>query len=432
MSYPLLKYVKVGSTLANNQGLFEVKAGVVDISSNTTLPNVPSVSYVVTVGGLVINLPNLSSLSTGHWIEVFNTSTGSVVLNTVGGQTIAGQGSSVTINAKSYVLFKKSGATSWVYTSPSAATVVPYTRGFVSSGNLNWDSSTTVSMPFISARDSTNTLNIDLDTTQTLSPVVNTSSGCITTTLTGTISTTTGSSTLTGTGTLFTTQLRVGDVISVSGTFRKITAISSNTAATVDTNYTGTLTNQVCVRGGWYANTTYYVVATSDGTVSNLRADTNHAPFTTLFHKVLPFTFHINSSGSVLKFMNISYTPTTCSTLLPASTTTAPYLVASGLSNTVFNSVKSVLLPERATRVTLHSAYEGTIKGGSAQELFYQTNGVSVPLARSTTKGGFGGPETFDVVSQMTVPVDASTLSTRVTNTPATYTSFIQGYEVSL
>jgi hypothetical protein len=67
-------------------------------------------------------------------------------------------------------------------------------------------------------------------------------------TLTGTIAKTAGQNNLVGTGTLFTTELSVGDPIRVGGEVNVVASITSNTAATVRSNWSTTASGQTYTR----------------------------------------------------------------------------------------------------------------------------------------------------------------------------------------
>jgi len=64
---------------------------------------------------------------------------------------------------------------------------------------------------------------------------------------TGTVKVTSGSSTVTGTGTKFLTEVKVGDQITVNTVDKIVTAVSSNTSLTVDSNFSSTLSAQTMV-----------------------------------------------------------------------------------------------------------------------------------------------------------------------------------------
>ena len=64
---------------------------------------------------------------------------------------------------------------------------------------------------------------------------------------TGTVKTTSGSATVTGSGTKFLTEVKVGDQITVNQVNKIITAVSSNTSLTVDSNFSSTLSGQTMV-----------------------------------------------------------------------------------------------------------------------------------------------------------------------------------------
>lgn len=64
---------------------------------------------------------------------------------------------------------------------------------------------------------------------------------------TGTVSVTSGKSTVTGSGTKFTDEVKVGDEVTINSESKIVTAVSSNTSLTVDSNFSASASSQTMV-----------------------------------------------------------------------------------------------------------------------------------------------------------------------------------------
>lgn len=64
---------------------------------------------------------------------------------------------------------------------------------------------------------------------------------------TGTVSVTSGKATVTGSGTSFTNEVKVGDQVTINGESKEVTAVSSNTSLTVDSNFSSSASGETMV-----------------------------------------------------------------------------------------------------------------------------------------------------------------------------------------
>ncbi|MFM7468834.1 MAG: hypothetical protein ACKO37_04990 [Vampirovibrionales bacterium] len=148
----------------------------------------------------------------------------------------------------------------------------PFTTRFQASSPPAYVSSTSLRVDQILCRSADDTDDLRKLTATTLSLNTFGLNGVVrSAALSGFVTVTAGSSSVTGVGTSFTTDFVIGDTLStVNGQSRRITAITGNSALSVESAFGANETNVVCYRGGTPApNTDYYLYAVkqSDGTI---------------------------------------------------------------------------------------------------------------------------------------------------------------------
>jgi hypothetical protein len=153
----------------------------------------------------------------------------------------------------------------------SSGVVSTFFRGFNACSAPVYTSSTVISLATVACRNDANDgFMANVNQSVDLNAIgVN---GCAqSSNLSGTISVQSGFNTVTGAGTSFTTVYQIGDVIRTAGNqLGKITAIPSNTALTVETNWASTENAVAYRRGGKAANTWYHLYAIGNPSTAGL------------------------------------------------------------------------------------------------------------------------------------------------------------------
>lgn len=188
-----------------------------------------------------------------------------------------------------------------------------------------WTSNTTLIVGPGAWRDSTGVHDMVRTTSGNISTATIGSLGMLqTANLTGTVTTTSGSVTVTGSGTSFLTDFVIGDVIFAVGAnqARRITGISSNTALTVESNFSITSSGQNYRRGGLAPNTMYHLytikntgtnttsfgLATRDSSATGGQTlPSSQLPSGFTVSRMLPCWVITNSSSQILPFSVVNW-----------------------------------------------------------------------------------------------------------------------------
>jgi len=315
------------------------------------------------------------------------------------------------------------GDATWAIPTISSSTVP---NAYMSYLDPVYASTTAYTFYSTQARDSTDTVSLYNNSTTNVTTSVATNGILQSANLAGTVTVNSGSASVTGSGTSFTTSFVVGDVIYVNGASqgRRISVITSNTAMTVESNFSASSSGSTYKRGGLAPNTHYYVylVSVSGGSSDYALSTRSVANENTLvdlgsyvYYRQLPHVLTTDTSSVLLQAV---WSNKTCYYVIDFIDSGSPIyqnVIYNGIPGTSYISVSaSVFAPKTSNYCLL-------FKNGQQQNI--RPSGSSINGVRWA--GGAGSsvaPVTAFLSSTQTYEMSSTSAGVTIVNSVYSYT----------